>query len=737
MKNYIILLLALITWLPGNSQAPEISWQNVIGGSNLDDLRSTQQTFDGGYILGGYSSSTNTGDKIEVGFGPNDYWVVKIDTQGIIEWQNTIGGSGNDRLQSIQQTLDHGYILGGYSSSPASGDKTEDSYGNNDYWVIRLDSNGNIIWQNNIGGLLDDLLQIVEIPDSGYILSGSSTSSISFDKSTENFGGYDYWILKLDTIGNILWQTTIGGAADDYLRDIEVTEDGGYLVGGYSNSNISGNKTENSKGGFDFWILKLDNLGSITWQRTIGGNNDDIFTSLDITNDNDYMVAGSSSSNVSGDKSEPTIGPYGHDDFWILNLDSVGNIQWQNTIGGDSYDHLSDAQQTNDGGYILGGISISEISGDKTEGNFGQDDFWIVKTSDLGIIEWQKVLGGNAIDKLTSIQQTYDNGYIIGGRSNSIISGNKTEGNMGDDDYWVIKLSPSIGCIEITYYADTDSDGFGNALDSIVACTPPAGYNTNNNDCDDTNAEIYPGALEMCNAIDDNCDGEIDEGVITFTYYEDMDLDGYGNVLYSLNTCSEIPPEGYVLDSMDCDDLNNMIHPASLEICNEIDDNCNNIIDDGLLYTYLYIDADFDGYGNSLIDTLSCFVEITGYSNDSTDCDDTNSNIYPGAIEVLNGIDDNCNELVDEGFLEIHSEGQCFLTLYPNPNHGFFYISATNINPHSLAIEVYNIYGDKLEYTLIWLNNKIEILLPSTHSGIAFVKIKYSDIVIEKLVYIL
>ena len=190
-----------------------------------------------------------------------------------IEWQNTIGGNYYDQLNSIQQTSDGGYILGGWSDSNISGDKTEDSQGNYDYWVVKLDAAGNIQWQNTIGGnSVDYLTSIQHTTDGGYILGGWSNSGVSGDKTENSQGANDYWVVKLDPIGYIQWQNTIGGGSYDYLTSIQQTTDGGYILGGMSQSDVSGDKTEICQGDFDYWVVKLDASGNIQWQNTIGGN---------------------------------------------------------------------------------------------------------------------------------------------------------------------------------------------------------------------------------------------------------------------------------------------------------------------------------------------------------------------------------------------------------------------------------------------------------------------------------
>lgn len=166
-----------------------------------------------------------------------------MDSQGTLQWQNTIGGNDIEHLHSIQQTTDGGYILGGYSQSNISGDKTENYIGNYDYWIVKVNSQGVIEWQNTIGGnSLDKLFCIQQTSDGGYILGGSSTSNISGDKTENSNGNTDYWIVKVDSQGVIQWQNTIGGDNNDQFRSIQQTTDGGYILGGYSDSNIFGDR---------------------------------------------------------------------------------------------------------------------------------------------------------------------------------------------------------------------------------------------------------------------------------------------------------------------------------------------------------------------------------------------------------------------------------------------------------------------------------------------------------------
>jgi len=430
--------------------APSIQWQKVIGGTSEDELYAVHQTRDGGYICGGWSGSNISGDKTENCFNSSDLWIVKLDSAHNIEWQNTIGGTSADDLITISQTTDGGYIIGANSESNISGDKTEDNVGGSgsfDYWILKLDTLGNIQWQNTIGGILDDqLYSLSQTRDGGYICGGISESYISGDKTEDRYGDADFWILKLDASGNIEWQNTIGGYGYDDCRSVSQTTDGGYICGGESYSDIGGDKSEDNIGMSDFWIVKLDSTGAVQWDKTIGGD-DNEWMSYDKctlqTGDGGYIVGGASISDSSGNKTENSMGGY---DYWIVKLDANGTIQWQNTIGGSSNDNFWCLGEAIGGGYYCGGRSTSGISGDKTESCRGSSDYWIVKTDASGNIQWQKTLGGAYADAFTNMSQTGDYGFICGGCSESGVSGDKTEPNWDptflSHDYWILKLYP-------------------------------------------------------------------------------------------------------------------------------------------------------------------------------------------------------------------------------------------------------------------------------------------------------
>ena len=456
LRHYLALVAVLLTQTNTVlAQGPTQIWDKAFGGTEVDVLRSTQQTTDGGYILGGFSTSGVSGNKTQANRGQQDYWVVKVDAAGIKQWDRTYGGNQGDYLRSVRQTTDGGFILGGYSSSGISGDRTApnppdaNGFVLNDYWLIKLDSQGNKQWDRAYGGTGADLFDsVLQTADGGYILAGKSYSGVSPDKSQPSRGQGDYWIIKTDAQGVRQWDRTLGGIGEDELSSMQITADGGYIVGGWSNSGISGERTQLSRGGNDYWIVKLNSQGNTEWDRAYGGNQNDALWDLRQTPDGGYILGGSSSSGISGEKSEPHYGPISvYPDYWIVKIAGDGTRQWDRTFGGDDYDDLFEICTTADGGYALGGRSRSGISGNKAQPNRSPasnpaTDYWLVKVDSNGGKQWEMVLGGTGGDDAYTLMQTPDNGYLMGGVSDSDPSIYKTQPSYGSGDFWIVKLVP-------------------------------------------------------------------------------------------------------------------------------------------------------------------------------------------------------------------------------------------------------------------------------------------------------
>jgi hypothetical protein len=250
MKNLLITLSLFLTSLYLTAQAPSIEWQISLGGSGDDYAHSVQQTTDGGYVVAGRSNSTD--GNVTGNHGNPDYWVVKLDSTGTIEWQKSFGGTGWEVAHFIQQTTDGGFVVAGYSNS-TDGNVTG-NHGSSDYWVVKLSSIGVLEWQKSLGGTGADYARVIkQTSDRGYIAAGYS-NSLDGDV-TGNHGGNDYWVVKLDSIGIIEWQRSLGGTGIDFAHSIQQTPDGSYVVAGYSNS-ADGDVTGNH-GIYDYWVVKL------------------------------------------------------------------------------------------------------------------------------------------------------------------------------------------------------------------------------------------------------------------------------------------------------------------------------------------------------------------------------------------------------------------------------------------------------------------------------------------------
>jgi hypothetical protein len=430
----LLLLLLLVTPLAVLAQAPLKQWDQTFGGSDYETFSTMIPTAGGGYLLGGPSRSGIGGEKSEESRGEEDFWIVKLDSKAEKQWDKTYGGSDRDWLTTLIATADGGYLLGGFSASGNTGDKTQNNRGSHDYWVVKLDSTGNKQWDKTFGGSEDDQLQA--------LLGGFSASGISGDKTAPNLGTYqslDYWLVKINSQGQKQWDKTFGGSSWDALYGMIATLDGGYLLSGQSISGISGNKSEGNRGSFDLWLVKLDANANQQWDKTFGGSEWEGPTSPLTTPDGGYVLFGTSASGISGEKSEASRGK---EDYWVLKIDASGKKLWDKTYGGSDLDGKGAIVPTRDGGYLLGGSSFSYATGDKTESGPGAPDYWVVKIDGNGAKQWDKTIGGHSTEFLGAMLPTPDGGHLLGGYSYSSDGGDKTTPNRGGSDYWLVKLAP-------------------------------------------------------------------------------------------------------------------------------------------------------------------------------------------------------------------------------------------------------------------------------------------------------
>jgi hypothetical protein len=435
-----------------------ITWQRTIGGNGSDKLSKMIITSDGGAVLCGYSNSNISGSKKQNSLnGTYDFWVVKLSKTGVTQWSKTYGGTDRDLMPTIIQTTDGGYLLGGSSISDQSGVKTENTINESfDYWVLKLDKTGKIIWDNTIGGIQFERLSTLLETASGYFLCGSANSAVGYDKTVDNEGTTlwpDFWVVKINKSGAILWDSVYGNTNRDELSAAVVATDGGIVLGGTSYSPRGGNKKQDFVGNGDYWIIKIDSLGRRVWDRTLGGTLSDYLTSIDVVGNIGYILGGYSNSPASGSKSE---GCRGGTDYWVIRTDKSGLPLWDKTFGGSKEDYLTSVKYIS-GKYLLGGYSNSGPSGDKTNTKKGGFDFWTLQLDKNGNIEQQNDWGGGGDDYLTDF---LPNGteYMLAGSSNSGKNGDKTKATVGGtrlNDYWVFKVSATGSAIAQTSDEDT------------------------------------------------------------------------------------------------------------------------------------------------------------------------------------------------------------------------------------------------------------------------------------------
>ncbi|RDC64878.1 T9SS type A sorting domain-containing protein [Adhaeribacter pallidiroseus] len=415
------------------------AWDYRYGSAAADNFTTVIKTNDGGYLAGGYSAGSVGGDKTQFGQGSTDFWIVKTNAAGKKLWDKRYGGTGHDYLNRLIATKDGGYLLGGSSFSGNSGDKTQGSRGDRDYWVVKIDAAGNKQWDKRFGGSgSDELKKVMQLTTGEYVLGGYSNSPVSGDKTQTSQGGTDYWLVKISSTGDKIWDKRYGGALNETLSGFVQTWDGGFLLGGSSLSGVGGDKTQASQGESDFWLVQIDKNGTKRWDKRFGGSGQDqVFAVGQV--ENDFFISGQSNSPANGDKTQTS---QGGQDFWLVKVSATGGKLWDKRYGGDKDDELRAAIQQPQGGFVLAGTSYSGVSGDKTQASQGNSDYWLVQVDANGHLQKDFRYGGTGAEDLRTVLPTTDGGYLLGGRSDSGISGDRNQSNQGLTDYWLVKVAP-------------------------------------------------------------------------------------------------------------------------------------------------------------------------------------------------------------------------------------------------------------------------------------------------------
>ena len=401
MEKVITLLAAIFVFSLCNPakatlDAPPVVWEKTFGGSSRDEGWSVQQTTDGGFVIAGGTSS--------FGAGGDDVYLIKTDSEGNLLWEKTFGGSSWDSAHSVQQTTDGGFIIAGYTGSFGAG--------NDDVYLIKTDPNGEMLWQNTFGGSKWDYgYSVQQTTDGGFIIAGDTSSFSAWPYS-------DVYLIKTDSVGNMQWQKTFGGSHFDFGWSVQQTADGGYIIAGDTKSFGGAPFRE------DLYLIKTDTNGNLLWQKTFIVSLS--WAAVQQTTDGGYIIVAGST---------------------LIKTDTNGNLLWQKTFGGFSrgFSCGSSIQQTTDGGFIISGDTSS----------FGADpdytDVYLVKTDSAGNLLWQKTFSGSSYDRGRSVQQTTDGGFIIAGTTYSF--------GAGYGDVYLIKVGFE-GCERWDFNCDRCVDFF-------------------------------------------------------------------------------------------------------------------------------------------------------------------------------------------------------------------------------------------------------------------------------------
>ena len=373
------------------------------------------------------------------------YWIVCFDSSGSIVWERTFGGTGNDIPTTIVELAGGGYLVGGYSDSPISGDKSEACRGGIDFWLLRLTATGQLLWEKTWGGNSFDQLSDLSVSAYGEIFAaGTTLSGISGDKSTPAYGSFDFVMVVFNLNGQFLFDKTYGSTLNDNCYAIAYNGNGGFLLSGLSDSPAGFTKSQNARGLNDFWMVKIDSTGKKLWDLTQGGTAEDYGYACRYK-DGYYYVGGDSYSQAGLDK---TAANKGACDYWVIKVKDAGIKMWDKTFGGSDVDELRQIDFTSTGKLLLGGSSYSPINNDKTETNLGVEQIWLVVADTGGNKIFDKTFFSPGHDEDGLVVEMNPGTYIGAVNSSCSIGGYKTQDSLGMGDVWICGLSPAIIGVE-------------------------------------------------------------------------------------------------------------------------------------------------------------------------------------------------------------------------------------------------------------------------------------------------
>jgi len=395
-----VLFLFFLFAVSVNAETPRL-WYHTFGGADYDNGQGVAVDSNGNVIV--------VGDTSSFGAGGYDFWTVKYDSNGNLQWNKTLGGSGHDTGQGVAVDPNNNIVVVGYTFSFGAG--------NGDFWTVKYDPNGNLLWNRTIGGGSSDYAYSVAVDSNNNIIVVGETHSFGA-------GSYDFWTVKYDSNGNLQWNRTLGGSGSD----------NGYAVAVDSSNNIIASGRTNSFGAGlnDFWTVKYDSDGNQLWNKTSGGNDSENGYGVAVDSNNNIIVTGPTSSFGAGNS-----------DFWTVKYDSNGNQLWNKTLGGSSIDNGFGVAVDLDNDIVVAGYTFSFGA--------GAYDFWTVKYDSNGNQLWNKTLGGSSSDYGFEVAADSNNNIVVTGYTQSY--------GVENTDFLTVK-----------YGTPVCDDGIDNDLNGLTDC---------------------------------------------------------------------------------------------------------------------------------------------------------------------------------------------------------------------------------------------------------------------------
>lgn len=432
-----LLLLCLSIYSSIFAQTFNLTNQQLIGCSTHDYLSQVIPTADGGKLLL-YTSFNNDGNRNSSNYGNSDFWVVKLNSLYMIEWENSYGGDQYEFLNAAVELPDGSFILGGSSMSmTGTGIKSATTFGGNDYWIVKISSTGTYFWDKSFGTNGNDILHNMVLKNDTLLLCGSSDGGIDGSKTMANYGADDIWMIGVDLSGNELLQKSFGGILDDNNTKMK-NFNGKIVISSRSNSGVSGNKTTPNYGSVDSWLIHLNNNFDIQFENTFGGLYSDFIYDME-EKDGSYYYVGSSSSPTGGTKTSPK---FGNVDGWVIKTTPDFLTTYQYSYGNVGNYFFNDIYMRNNGKIILAGTAYEDSLGIwKSRSSRGESDFYLIGLNENGNYEWNYSWGGSKNDLIIQFFESSNNQFWIFGESNSSNSGdiyafNHDQSSLTKDGYW-------------------------------------------------------------------------------------------------------------------------------------------------------------------------------------------------------------------------------------------------------------------------------------------------------------